>query len=147
MAGIFHVKICLFIGISKVNQGIRPFTSTDENQFFRGVATTLNFGDGTVELFYSNKKGDANLVFVDSTGNYFTSLQTSGYHRTESEIADKNSVTDQNTGAISLEFQKSEIGATVAHQQFDMPFIRSDQLYNKFRFRGRKFYGRDRLSL
>ncbi len=124
------------LGISKVNQGIRPFTSTDENRFFRGAATTLNFGNGTVQLFYSNKKDDANLV-VDSQENYFTSLQTSGYHRTESETADKNSVTDVNSGAmLNWNFNNFRLGATVAYQQFEMPFIRSDQLYNKFRFQG-----------
>ncbi len=125
------------LGISKVNQGIRPFTSTDENLFFRGAAATLKVGNGTVELFYSNKKDDANLAVSDSAGNYFTSLQTSGYHRTESETADKNSVTDINSGAIlSWSFNNFKLGATIAYQQFEMPFIRSSQLYNKFRFQG-----------
>jgi hypothetical protein len=127
------------LNISKTNQGIRAYTSTDENQFFRGVSTTLKLGDARVSLFYSQKNNDGNLAFSDSSGNYFTSLQTSGYHRTQSEIEDKNSVNDLNVGAVaSWSFQNLKIGATVLYRQFNMPFIRSDQLYNRFRFSGKE---------
>ncbi len=127
------------LDILKTNQGIRPFTSTDENLFFRGVATTLKLGEGKLELFYSQKKADANLAFSDSVGNYFTSLQTSGYHRTENEISDKNSVKQSNAGAIfTWSFYNLKIGTTFLHQQFEIPFIRSNQLYNRFRFTGTK---------
>ncbi len=127
------------LDIQKTNQGIRPFTSTDENQFFRGIATTLKFGDGKLDLFYSRKKSDANLDFSDSNENYFTSLQTSGYHRTENEILDKNSVMQTNAGAVATwSFSNINIGATIIKQNFEIPFIRSDQLYNKFRFSGKE---------
>lgn len=127
------------LNISKTNQGVRPYTSTDENHFFRGVSTTLKLGDAHLSLFYSQKNRDGNLAYNDSVGNYFTSLQTSGYHRTQSEITDKNSVNDLNAGAIaSWRFQNLKIGATLLYRQFDMPFIRSDQLYNRFRFTGKE---------
>lgn len=125
------------LNISKTNQGVRPYTSTDENQFFRGVSTTLKLGDARLSLFYSQKSSDGNRAFSDSLGDYFTSLQTSGYHRTQSEIEDKNSVNDLNAGAIaSRRFQNLKIGATFLYRKFNMPFIRSDQLYNRFRFSG-----------
>ncbi|WP_372948750.1 ComEA family DNA-binding protein [Mariniphaga sp.] len=127
------------LNISKTNQGVRAYTSTDENQFFRGASTTLKLGDARVSLFYSQKNSDGNLAYSDSLGNYFTSLQTSGYHRTQSEIEDKNSVNDLNVGAVaSWSFQNLKIGATVLYRQFNMPFIRSDQLYNRFRFSGKE---------
>lgn len=125
------------LDILKTNQGIRPFTSTDENLFFRGAATTLLFGNGKLELFYSQKHSDANLAFSNSVGNYFTSLQTSGYHRTENEINDKNSVKQTNAGAVlTWSFTNLKIGTTILRQHFEIPFIRSDQLYNRFRFSG-----------
>lgn len=127
------------LNISKTNQGVRPYTSTDENQFFRGVSTTLKLGDASVSIFYSQKNSDGNQAQSDSLGNYFTSLQTSGYHRTQSEIADKNSINDLNAGAIvSWRFQNLKIGATLLYRQFNIPFIRSDQLYNRFRFSGKE---------
>jgi hypothetical protein len=127
------------LNISKTNQGVRPYTSTDENQFFRGVSTTLKLGDASVSVFYSQKNRDGNLAFSDSLGNYFTSLQTSGYHRTQNEIEDKNSVKDINAGTIvSWRFQNLKIGATLLYRQFNMPFIRNDQLYNRFQFWGKE---------
>ena len=125
------------LGISKTNQGIRPFTSTDENRFFRGAATTLNFSGTRIALFYSQKHNDANLVLTESAGSFFTSLQTSGYHRTENEISDERSVKDINTGAvISKQFNHLKIGFSLLYRKFEIPFIRSDQLYNRFRFSG-----------
>ncbi|SHF03736.1 hypothetical protein SAMN05444274_103317 [Mariniphaga anaerophila] len=127
------------LNISKTNQGVRPYTSTDENRFFRGVSTTLKLGDARASFFYSQKNRDGNIESSDVLGNYFTSLQTSGYHRTASEIADKNSVNDLNAGAVvSWQFQNLKVGATLLYRKFDMPFIRSDQLYNRFRFGGKE---------
>jgi hypothetical protein len=126
------------LNISKTNQGVRPYTSTDENQFFRGISTALKLGDARVSLFYSQKNSDGNRVYSDSLGNYFTSLQISGYHRIKSEIEDKNSVNDLNVGTVaSWQFQNLKIGATFLYRQFNMPFIRSDQFYNRFRFHGK----------
>lgn len=125
------------IDILKTNQGIRPFTSVDENLYFRGFATTLKFGDARLNLFYSIKRDDGNVVSSDSTRTFFTSLQTSGYHRTPNEIADKNAVKNGNAGAIfTWNFNHLKIGTTFSYQYFNMPFIPKNQLYNQYRFRG-----------
>ncbi|MEN8118656.1 MAG: hypothetical protein ABFS16_16855, partial [Bacteroidota bacterium] len=125
------------LGISKTGQGVRPFTSVEENFYFRGVATTLRIGNGKLSLFYSQKKDDGNIAFNDSIGDYFTSLQTSGYHRTKSEIEDEKSIRNINAGGVfSWNFNNLKIGTTILYQHFNMPFIRSDQLYNRFRFSG-----------
>jgi hypothetical protein len=129
------------LGISKTGQGLRAYTSVDENFYFRGAATTMKVGRGKLSLFYSQKKADGNLAVNDSTGNYFTSLQTSGYHRTQSEIDDEKAITNTNTGGVfSWNFNHLKIGATFLFQQFDKPYISSTQLYNKFRFSGSDNY-------
>ena len=66
------------LGITKTNQGIRPSTAVDENLFFRGAATSLNFGKAKLSIFYSQKNDDGNVAGNDSTGLFVTSLQTSG---------------------------------------------------------------------
>ncbi len=125
------------LSISKTNQGIRPSTAVDENLFFRGVATSFNFGKAKVSIFYSQKNDDGNKEGTDSTGYFVTSLQTSGYHRTNSEIEDKNSVRNTNFGGIfSWTFSNLKVGATLIHQQLNMPLVPASQLYNQFRFRG-----------
>ena len=125
------------LGISKTNQGIRPSTAVDENLFFRGAATTLKFGKAKLSIFYSQKNDDGNIAGTDSTGFFITSLQTSGYHRTTSEIADKNSVRNTNYGGLfSWNFSNLKIGATFVRQQLNLPLIPASQLYNQFRFSG-----------
>jgi len=64
-------------------------------------------------------------------------LQTSGYHRTKSEIEDKNAVRNTNYGGIfSWNFSNLKIGATIIRQQLNMPLNPASQLYNQFRFSG-----------
>ena len=122
--------------VAKTGQGVKPYTSVDENAFFRGGAATLRFGKGKLNLFYSRKRVDGNIVEEDEEI-YFSSLQTSGYHRTENEAEDEKSVKDVNAGAIgTLNFQHLKFGATFLYRKFDLPLIRSDQLYNRFRFAG-----------
>ena len=121
---------------SKTGQGINPYTSTDENRFFRGVATRLKKGKTTFDLFFSDKKNDANID-SDSTNFFFTSLQSSGYHRTQNEVADKNSVDDLNAGMYgSVRFTNLRIGATLLFRKFDLPFYPAGQIYNIYRLRG-----------
>lgn len=124
--------------ILKTNQGIKPFTSTDENQFFRGLASTARFGKAQINLFYSQQNNDANLEMADSVFPYFTSLQTSGYHRTANEIVDENAISNQNIGGFaSYIFNHLKIGSTIHFQHFSETFIRPDQVYNRFRFSGK----------
>ncbi len=129
------------LNISKTNQGIRPYTSTDENQYFRGISTALKAGDSRFSFFFSKKNRDGNLASSDSLGTWFTSLQSSGYHRTESEIADKKSVGDLNAGVLgSWQSGNLKLGAVFLYRHFALPFMPANQLYNRFYFRGTENY-------
>ncbi len=128
------------LGIMKSGQGIRPYTSTDENRFFRGISTTLGSGPYKLMLFYSNKNRDANII--STTGEkYFTSLQTSGYHRTFSEIEDEKSVNEQVTGGYGeLRLRKFRIGALFVYQQFGLPMDAGSSPYKARNFSGATNY-------
>jgi hypothetical protein len=124
------------LGIMKSGQGIRPSTSTDENRFFRGISTTLGCGPLKLMFFYSNKNRDANLV-SGSGINYFTSLQTSGYHRTSSEIEDEKTVNEQVVGGYGeLRFRKFRVGTLFAYQQFSLPMNSGTSPYKAKSFSG-----------
>ncbi len=123
--------------IAKTNQGIRPYTSADENLFFRGASATFNAGNTNFDLFISNKKMDGNRVCSDTSGCYFTSIQTSGYHRTKGEIEDKKSTGDLNAGGIiNWRSGNLKVGSTILYRQFSLPLLPAPQLYNHFSFRG-----------
>ncbi|WP_297087041.1 helix-hairpin-helix domain-containing protein [uncultured Draconibacterium sp.] len=129
------------LGILKTGQGVRGYTSVDENFYFRGAATSIKFGASAVSFFYSKKNADGNLVFSDSLATHFSSLQTSGYHRTSSEITDEKTINFTNAGGFfTHHFKHLKIGATFVYQHFNKPFIRSTQLYNQFRFTGTENY-------
>jgi hypothetical protein len=128
------------LGIMKSGPIIRPYTSTDENRFFRGIATTFGSGLFKLMLFYSNKDRDANITLNQETGErYFTSLQTSGYHRTSSEVEDERSVNEQIAGGYGeLRFHKFRIGALFVYQQFGLPMDAGTSPYKAKSFSGRE---------
>lgn len=119
---------------------IRASKSANEARYLRGVATTMNYKKYDLTVFYSNKKADANVSVVDSLGEplIVTSLQQSGLHRTESELTDRQAITQQLFGGnISYRNSNFQIGYTI-HKTFLSCELNPDpRLYNTFYFRGK----------
>ena len=138
--GIGLGKSANTLGILKFGQTIKPYTSTDENRFFRGISAILGSGPFKLVIFYSNKNRDANVIKDQSTGSlHFTSLQTSGYHRTSSEIEDEKSVNEQVAGGYGeLKLSRFRIGGLMVVQQFDIPMNPGTSLYKAKSFSGTK---------
>jgi len=124
------------VRIIKNSGGLRPYTSSDENNFFRGIGTSMEIKNWNFHFFVSRKSRDANRV-KEADKTYFTSLQTSGYHRLENEIADEKSTSETSSGAVfSFRHNRLKLGATFLYQIFSHPFIREDKPYHYFRFSG-----------
>lgn len=130
------------MGILKFGQTVRPYTSTDENRFFRGVSTVLAAGPLSLVLFYSNKNRDANILTEAGSGTrYFTALQSSGYHRTLSEIEDEKTLNEQFAGGyFELKLNRFRIGSLMAFQQFSLPMERGTTPYKSKSFSGSSNY-------
>ena len=129
------------LNILKTSQGVRPYTSVDENFYFRGAATSLGWGKAKLSLFYSSKNTDANQAISEKGILEFTSLQTSGYHRTGSEIEDERSVLRNTIGGVATySFRYLKVGATFAYEHFNLPYAHGTQLYQKYRFSGDENY-------
>jgi hypothetical protein len=112
--------------------GIRSYSSTDENQFFRGLAGQFNYKNFTFYPFISLNKLDAKLDTLD--GNvFFGAFQTSGYHRTGSEISGENAVNQLTGGGhISYSFHRWSFGVTTVYNRFNVEMDRGDEPYNQF---------------
>jgi len=132
--------------VRRSNLGIRPYTSVLETGFFRGVTATYQISKN-IEFtpFYSRLRQDA-ILRTDTTetfDDFISSIQSSGFHRTESQIESKNQIVEQTFGGNFL-FQDADqnlqVGLTAIGNNFDTPIIRSDQLYNRFEFRGTNNY-------
>jgi hypothetical protein len=119
---------------------LRPFNSTNEYFFNRGAGITLEKNRFQLTGFASFRKVSGNLV-VDTLNaeDYFSSLVTTGLHRTPNEQADRKVVQMKSFGGnVSYNDGNLHIGANAVHFQFDKPLKKDDQPYNNFAFTGKQ---------
>lgn len=134
--GLSFGKGSLIQNAARQGMGLRPYTSSNESQYLRGTAATLSLGKLEVLPFVSYKRIDAPLS-ADSSS--FSSINTSGYHRTPSEIKNQHSVSQMVYGMNLLYHSGSiKVGATTFQTSFDKPMMPNQQLYNNYAFRGEK---------
>ena len=123
--------------------GIRRYTSVLETGFFRGVSASTRLGKFKIIGLVSGLKQDGNLEEKEVEGHFeqfVTSIQTSGLHRTESEIQNKDQVLETNLGLVT-EFKpnrKIGLGITLLETSFSKPIMRRSQPYNRFEFKGNR---------
>lgn len=124
--------------IRRSNIGIRPYGSLLESGYFRGAAATYQLNKVDLTAFYSYTKRDASIDEANGEREeYFSSILMAGSHRTETEIANKNQLKEQNIGMnATFRFTNGYIGATILHTQFDAVLMRRPRLYNRFEFVG-----------
>lgn len=140
----FSRKGSYTLGTATRGGGIGRYSSVNENLFLRGVATTLNVKRFDLSLFYSGKNIDGNVLKdeldtldTNEPGVLVSSFQESGYHRTASEIADKNAIFQQHYGGnISYNYRRFHIGLTAAQMNLDGAIEPNQQEYGVFRFQG-----------
>ena len=99
---------------------IRQYSSTDENNFFRGVAAGFNLKFIDVYLFYSQNKIDASLSFdEDSVATSVKNLYKTGFHDTSSSQEKKDVLIEISTGAnISFNLNNLRAGLTWSENRF-----------------------------
>jgi hypothetical protein len=125
------------INTRKNAQGIRPYTSVDENLFMRGAALTTRVKRFEVTGFFSHKNIDANITQDTLTDETFTvsSIQETGYHTTVNEMADRHALEQTVLGGnINYKKRNLSIGITGIHTEYGAPLQRKLSLYNQFEF-------------
>ncbi|MCB2220405.1 MAG: helix-hairpin-helix domain-containing protein [Bacteroidetes bacterium] len=126
--------------VKRFGTGITPYTSADENRFFRGAATTVRLGDFEVSAFYSNNKIDAALDAsdtLDTDEGFITSLQETGNHRTVNEIQKKDAIHMEVMGGhIHYQENRLSMGVTGAITRMDLPLGAAERLYDRYTFEG-----------
>lgn len=137
--GLAFGKSANIASIKRTARTITPFVSAEENNFMRGAATTVALGKFEVTAFYSNKRVDANLIAADTlddeqiSASTFSSLQSSGFHRTPGELADKDAITEMNTGGhVRYIRDRFQLGGTVAYTKLGGDFQQPEALYRQF---------------
>lgn len=121
--------------LTRKERGLRPYLSADEQSFFHGIASELQLGSLTGMLFYSSRLLAGS---IDSLGQVST-LSTSGFYRTRSEIARKGNLRETVLG-FRMRFNVD------ADLQFGMTVFRSNFSRMLVLDEGDRFRG-DRLTI
>ena len=119
---------------------LRPYTSVDENRFFRGGAAIIGYKKWNLLTFYSNKRIDGSGINDSLTDDleFVTTIDLSGLHRTNSEIAKKNKLSEQVIGNyLSYNSTRFNAGLAVVNQQYSQALQKDTVPYNIYAFRGK----------
>ncbi len=117
-------------------RGIRPNTSVDEYNYFRGGAATVRLANVDITAWASKRHLDATL---DSDEEART-LITSGYHRTNTELAKKGNLGSFVAGGdVSWSAHGVRLGATGYYQRFSRPLAPGDAAYRRYYPKGTTF--------
>jgi hypothetical protein len=121
-------------GLSLTSQGymsardeIKPYTSTNENNYLRGIAAELSFKSIAIYLFYSKNYSDATLgSFSGTSKDYIENFYTSGLHNTSSLLQKKDAISDLLYGInLSYNFKNLKIGMAFSEDRLSLPVIES----------------------
>ena len=86
-SGLSFGKGAAVASITKNNIGLKPYTSTNEALFLRGFSGTFSFKRFDITPFISYRFIDGSLE-----GTEITSLGTTGFHRTQNEVDNRNTI-------------------------------------------------------
>lgn len=121
------------LSIKKRGRGIKGYTSTNENQFFRGAAGSILLNDFLISAFYSGNKFDAGIeTFTDE----IVSVPVDGYHRTENELLRKKTGSETIFGA-DIEYLSDNFSAGILYHKSS--FNKSFQPSGRYDISGKYF--------
>lgn len=117
--------------------GIRKHASTDEYNYFRGVAATVALSKAwEVSGFYSHRLLDG--VVTDGE---ITSIYKTGLHRSQNEVEKKHKLTLQLAGGnVSYQQSRMRLGITGVYYFFNRPYEPKLTGYSKYNLHGNYFY-------
>ncbi len=144
--GFSSGKSSFTTSIKKRGTVLRPYASVNELDFFRGAAATIAPAKNLdITLFGSSVSRDGNITEnpdpEDEQTGFISSLQTSGFHRTRNEIADKGSVTQTSTGfSARYKPRRGHIAVNGLLEHLDKSISRTSDVYNRFYFNGNRLF-------
>ena len=127
------------MGIKRQSSILRPYNSGGEIYFHRGVGVTLRFRKIEVTAYASMRKLSANLV-RDTIVNkeFITSFLNSGYHRTQTEIDNRNNVGQMSFGGnVTYKGKNWHLGVNGVMYKFSFPIQKRNDAYNFFAIGGK----------
>ena len=122
---------------------LRPYNSSGEILFHRGAGITLQKNNFEGTLFGSYRHLDAYFNTPDTinnTGEFVSSFQTSGFHRTQSELSNKGIQRQAAFGAnLKYHHNMFQLGVNAIEYSFKYPLVKQQTPYNKYALTGKAF--------
>lgn len=145
--GLVHWQALAFgksaevINIKRQSAPLQPYSSAGEYYFNRGAGVTLQKGRVEVTAFASYRNVSGNRSPDTASGEeVITSIQTSGYHRTLSEIKDRNHVgLFAVGGALALKHGGLRIGLNGVRHYLEKALQKRAEAYNLYTIRGKEW--------
>lgn len=126
--------------VKMAGKGIQPYSSVNENQLMRGVATTVAWKKLSLTAFFSRISLDATIQQPDTLSAddlLVSGIRLGGLHRTTAELNSRKAMKETLFGnRIEYQTRKLRIGVTAFYQHFSGQVIKPINSYNQFDFRG-----------
>jgi hypothetical protein len=124
--------------VRRSNLGFLPYTSLNENLFFRGLATSHSISKNIVLHGFASKTfKDAHVQGLLEDNSSISSFSSSGLHRTPAEIRTRKQIEVTDLGAV-LQFRIPTLDAGLIFHttDFSRTVLPASSPYNQFSFRG-----------
>jgi hypothetical protein len=117
---------------------MQPYTSSGEFNFHRGAGIILSKNKTELCIFFSSQKQSAT---TDSANETFTNISTSGLHRTENEINNRNQVHYFSSGG-SFHYKSNtySLGLNCITHIYDALMLPNGKPYDKYGISGNGFW-------
>jgi hypothetical protein len=110
-------------GYLSARNEIKPYTSTEENNFFRGVAAEFSVKNFELSMFYSKNYSDATIALSSGSSNdYIENFYLAGIHNTTSLLHKKDAISELAYGInLSYNFNDLKAGLVWSGNRFSLP--------------------------
>jgi DNA uptake protein ComE-like DNA-binding protein len=140
-SGLSARKSAYVLNVNRYYQNIRPYRSVNEFEFMRGAAFDYRYKNWQFVSFLSYKNINTNFQNADTNNinsfDGFTGFNFTGFNRTTNEILDKDNVKQSILGVhVQKDFKFLQIGFTGIKTNYNVPFLPSNNLYQKYNFTG-----------
>ncbi len=130
--------------VKKSANSLKPYTSVDETRFLRGAAIEFGYKNFELTVFGSYKGVDATIIndSLVEEQEFVSSINLTGFHRTNSEVARKNQLNEIIAGG-NLRYRRRslQLGVAAVYYGYDKSFAKDTLPYNRFDFRGKSMMG------
>jgi hypothetical protein len=117
---------------------LKPYHSSGEYNFHRGMGISLQHGKWESTFFVSFRKISTSML-IDTLDreSAFSSFQNSGYHRTAAEIADRNNNNQLAAGGNTrYAYRRLSLGFNGVYYRFGHPLQKRNEPYNLYSLKG-----------